>query len=76
LNKLTVEKFEVLSDQLLDVGIDSVEILTAIIKLVFDKALTEPKFSKMYAELCRKLSEHCPDFKTADGKAHVSTHHC
>mmetsp|Transcript_27984 Transcript_27984/g.39438 ORF Transcript_27984/g.39438 Transcript_27984/m.39438 type:complete len:870 (-) Transcript_27984:833-3442(-) len=67
LNKLTEEKFDSLSDKLLNVGITSVSILEGIIKLVFDKALAEPKFCAMYSQLCKKLAEHCPDFPSADG---------
>jgi len=67
LNKLTEENFDRLSNKLLAVGIDSIDILRGIIKLVFDKALAEPKFSPMYAQLCRKVAENTPDF-SVDGK--------
>lgn len=36
--------------------------MKGIIKLVFDKATSEPKFCAMYAELCRKLAENTPTF--------------
>lgn len=29
---------------------------------IFDKALDEPKYSSMYALLCRKLCEEAPNF--------------
>lgn len=52
LNKLTPEKFDVLVEQLLNAGIDSAGILKGVISLVFDKAVLEPTFCPMYAEMC------------------------
>lgn len=62
LNKLTPEKFHKLSEELLSVGLDSTQILKGVILLIFDKALDEPKYSSMYALLCRKLCEEAPNF--------------
>lgn len=62
LNKLTPEKFELLLGQLLNAGIDSAEILKGVISLVFDKAVLEPTFCPMYAELCVHLSKALPEF--------------
>ena len=57
LNKITRETFDVLSDQILNVGIDSsLDIMDGIISLLFEKALLEPGYSNMYADLCVKLS--------------------
>eukprot|EP00163_Fabomonas_tropica_P029738 TRINITY_DN648_c2_g1_i4.p1 TRINITY_DN648_c2_g1~~TRINITY_DN648_c2_g1_i4.p1 ORF type:complete len:1354 (-),score=400.81 TRINITY_DN648_c2_g1_i4:226-4287(-) len=66
LNKLTVEKFDSISDQILDVGITSAEILRRVISLIFDKALGEPNFSTMYAELCLKMAAQLPEFKNPE----------
>lgn len=63
LNKLTPEKFEKLSDDLLCIGLDSPTILKGVILLIFEKALDEPKYSSMYAQLCRRLSEEAPNFE-------------
>jgi translation initiation factor 4G len=30
---------------------------------IFDKALDEPKYSSMYAQLCKRLSEEAPNFE-------------
>jgi len=68
LNKITEETFEALSVKLLRQEIKSVELLNAIIKTFFDKAVWEPKFCSLYAELCRRLSENVPDFPTDGGK--------
>lgn len=70
LNKLTPEKFEVLLEQLINAGIDSADILKGVISLVFDKAVLEPTFCPMYAELCVHLSKALPEFTSDedDGK--------
>eukprot|EP01116_Phalansterium_solitarium_P020284 TRINITY_DN5921_c0_g1_i3.p1 TRINITY_DN5921_c0_g1~~TRINITY_DN5921_c0_g1_i3.p1 ORF type:complete len:1539 (-),score=551.85 TRINITY_DN5921_c0_g1_i3:66-4682(-) len=60
LNKLTIDKFETISEKIMSVGIDSYDILERVIKLVFDKAVSEPKFCSMYAKLCHKLSHLTP----------------
>lgn len=62
LNKLTPEKFQKLSDDLLRTELTSKVILQGVILLIFDKALDEPKYSSMYAQLCRRLSEEAPNF--------------
>jgi translation initiation factor 4G len=58
LNKLTLDKFEVISNKLLLIKVDTLTNLRLIINLLYDKAIIEPKFCTMYAELCKKLSEH------------------
>lgn len=67
LNKLTPEKFSVLVGQLLNTGIDSAEILKGVISLVFDKAVLEPTFCPLYAELCVHLSKALPEFPSDEG---------
>ncbi|XP_076471182.1 eukaryotic translation initiation factor 4 gamma 2-like [Babylonia areolata] len=62
LNKLTPEKFDKLSLELLNVGIDSPVILKGVILLIFEKALEEPKYSKLYAQLCHRLCKDVPNF--------------
>lgn len=62
LNKLTPDKFEKLCHELLQVGIETKYILKGVILLVFEKALDEPKYSSMYAQLCLRLSEEAPNF--------------
>jgi len=56
LNKLSVEKFERLSDKFIAVGITSIGILEGCISMIVEKAQNEPHFSSMYGELCAKLS--------------------
>lgn len=62
LNKLTPDKFDKLCNELLGVGIETKYILKGVILLVFEKALDEPKYSSMYAQLCLRLSEEAPNF--------------
>ncbi|CAK7338166.1 unnamed protein product [Dovyalis caffra] len=62
LNKLTPEKFDVLKGQLIDSGITSAEILKDVISLIFDKAVLEPTFCPMYAQLCSDLNAKLPLF--------------
>lgn len=57
LNKMTKEKFDRLSAQMLEIPILSYEILTMMIDFVYDKAIDEPSFGDMYADLCVRLSE-------------------
>ncbi|XP_048024377.1 eukaryotic translation initiation factor 4 gamma 2b isoform X2 [Megalobrama amblycephala] len=62
LNKLTPEKFDKLCLELLNVGVDSKLVLKGIILLIVDKALEEPKYSSLYAQLCLRLAEDAPNF--------------
>jgi len=73
LNKLTLVTFEPLSQELLELvksNVTDVGGFTCVIRQVFDKALGEPQFSHMYAELCLKLQKTCPTFEE-DGKKMV-----
>jgi len=62
LNKITPEKFKKLNKELLNVGLESPAILKGLILLIFEKALDEPKYSSMYAQLCSVLSKEAPNF--------------
>jgi len=66
LNKLTPETFERLSRNLLSIGLNSRSILGGLILLIFQKALDEPKYCSMYAQLCKRLSEDAPNFEPSD----------
>ena len=62
LNKLTMEKFDSISDQIISWANRSVNekdgrTLIQVIRLVFEKATDEAAWSEMYARLCRKMME-------------------
>ncbi|OAY46858.1 eukaryotic translation initiation factor [Manihot esculenta] len=66
LNKLTPEKFDLLKGQLIDSGITSADILKGVIQLIFEKAVLEPTFCPMYAQLCSDLNEKLPPFPSEE----------
>jgi hypothetical protein len=74
LNKLTLENFPLLSKQLIELvrTVQSSPQLAAVVSLVFDKALAEPKFAAMYAQLCVILAAHAPWFENLAEKTKVS----
>jgi len=62
LNKLTMERFDSISDQIIAWANKSERekdgrTLIQVIKLVFEKATDEATFSEMYARLCRKVMD-------------------
>lgn len=56
LNKLTAENFELLVEQVKTYKIDTSERLDGVISLVFEKAISEPKFAPTYANLCKEVA--------------------
>ncbi|KAI0250910.1 hypothetical protein BJV78DRAFT_1282825 [Lactifluus subvellereus] len=79
LNKLTMERFDSISDQIIAWANKSEKekdgrTLIQVIKLVFEKATDEATFSEMYARLCRKMMEQISPkvqddgIKNAEGK--------
>ncbi|ORX54407.1 ARM repeat-containing protein [Hesseltinella vesiculosa] len=66
LNKLTLEKFDTISDKIILYAEqsrteDNGQSLRTVMKLVFEKACDEPAFAAMWAQLCRKLFEWMPN---------------
>lgn len=60
LNKITLEKFQKLSQDLMELIIETVKTmdqLTEVVNLIFDKALAEPSFGMIYADLCARLNQ-------------------
>jgi len=57
LNKLTIEKFESLFHQLIDLGIKSPQHISMLMSELFEKATTQHHFIPMYAELCARLAQ-------------------
>lgn len=63
---MTPEKFDLLKGQLIDSGITSADILKEVILLIFEKAVLEPTFCPMYAQLCQDLNEKLPPFPSEE----------
>ncbi|XP_017302014.1 eukaryotic translation initiation factor 4 gamma 2-like, partial [Diaphorina citri] len=74
LNKLTPEKFDKLSDDLLQLDLNSSKILKGVILLIFEKALHETKYTSMYARLCKRLTEQAPNFEPPDESCTFKKH--
>ncbi|RHZ70439.1 hypothetical protein Glove_271g40 [Diversispora epigaea] len=79
LNKLTLEKFDSISGQIIDFANKSRDeregrILREVTRLIFENSCDEPSFSQMYVQLCREMMERIDieiideNVKNADGK--------
>uniref|UniRef100_H3HC25 MI domain-containing protein n=1 Tax=Phytophthora ramorum TaxID=164328 RepID=H3HC25_PHYRM len=69
LNKLTREKFAKLTNELCAVEIDSFALLSSIVSIIMDKALEEPNFADVYADLCKEF--HARTLKKSWSFLHV-----
>ena len=72
LNRLTMERFDSISDQIIQWANKSVNekdgrTLIQVIRLVFEKATDEAAWSEMYARLCRKMMEQISPDVQDDG---------
>eukprot|EP01125_Pyxidicula_operculata_P018895 TRINITY_DN6778_c0_g1_i3.p1 TRINITY_DN6778_c0_g1~~TRINITY_DN6778_c0_g1_i3.p1 ORF type:complete len:529 (-),score=107.63 TRINITY_DN6778_c0_g1_i3:258-1844(-) len=65
LNKLTVDKFEPLVGELIDVmkNIDHVDTLKYSVNIIHKRAQMEINFCGMYANMCKRLVNVCKTFK-------------
>jgi hypothetical protein len=68
LNKLTPTNFEKLFEQVKAVNIDNAATLTGVVSQIFYRALMEPIYCEMYADLCSHLAEELPDFNEDNEK--------
>lgn len=66
LNKLTIEKFSVLSEKLVTCGVRTTMHLETLINEVFEKATTQHHFINMYADLCTLLNTHFVEHPITD----------
>ncbi|XP_037644080.1 eukaryotic translation initiation factor 4 gamma 1-like [Sebastes umbrosus] len=55
LDKLTPQKFRELMKQVMDLTIDTEERLKGAVELIFEKAISDPNSSMVYANMCRCL---------------------
>lgn len=70
LNKLTVEKFETLFEQLVTCGIDRPDHISLLMREIFDKATKQHPFIPMYADLCRRLEKDPRIVAVAESAGH------
>ncbi|GIX64454.1 MIF4G domain-containing protein [Babesia caballi] len=68
LNRLTVEKFDTIYQQVLVSGVQTYQQALMLVKIIFEKAITQHHFIPMYVELCAKLSYDLDQF-SADAHA-------
>ncbi|CAF1007843.1 unnamed protein product, partial [Brachionus calyciflorus] len=62
LNRLSPDNFEKLSIDFCSLQIKNLNILKAVTALICEKALNEPAYSSLYAQLCQRLDKHVPNF--------------
>ncbi|GBE61584.1 MIF4G domain-containing protein [Babesia ovata] len=66
LNRLTIEKFDTIYRQVLMSGVETVQQAFMLVKIIFEKAITQHHFIPMYVELCAKLSYDLDNFLAVD----------
>lgn len=73
LNKLSPDNFEKLKDQLLGLSQENDQTMALMTRLIFDKAILQAKYTKVYAELCHYLDNYyaslCPSI--SEGRKNV-----
>lgn len=57
LNKLTIEKCDVLINQVKELSFETKDDLQSIVNLIFEKAVDEPLYCNAYALFCKQLSQ-------------------
>ena len=57
LNKITPQTFDKLTGQLCEISIATNAMLDKVISIIFQKAVLEPNFSNLYAEMCARLEK-------------------
>ncbi|XP_057541040.1 eukaryotic translation initiation factor 4G-like isoform X2 [Amaranthus tricolor] len=68
LDKLTPQNFEKLYKQVKEVKIDNSVTLNGVVSQIFEKALMEPTFCEMYANLCQRLAFWLPELSVDNEK--------
>jgi translation initiation factor 4G len=58
LNKLTDSTFNKLAHEIINLEIDKEEHLKTLVNFIFTKAITEPRYASVYANLCTELAPH------------------
>ncbi|RHZ00022.1 hypothetical protein DYB26_002050 [Aphanomyces astaci] len=58
LNKLTRDQFEKITADIAALPLKSLDTLNMLVAMIMDKALEEPNFAQVYADLCVRLHQH------------------
>jgi len=70
LNKLTIEKYDKLYQQLLICGMSEVSHVKVLIQEIMEKAQTQHNFIQMYAKLCADLADWFVENEISDAPEH------
>ena len=62
LNKLTVEKEDIVTAEILAIPITSAESLSEVVRLVFEKATDDADLTSVYAKICKRIQDQAPEF--------------
>lgn len=57
LNKITIQTYDRISNKILNLNINDQDTLTKSCSIIFEKAVTEPTFCTMYANLIKRLGD-------------------
>mmetsp|Transcript_29328 Transcript_29328/g.73806 ORF Transcript_29328/g.73806 Transcript_29328/m.73806 type:complete len:546 (-) Transcript_29328:347-1984(-) len=68
LNRVTVENFDSLKDEIFALGTKNEEILRGLIERIFDKAVLEKHFCPLYAKLCKYIQWKIQEANTNNGE--------
>jgi hypothetical protein len=68
LNKLTIEKYDILYKQMLSCGMATAEHVQYLVHEIMEKATTQHHFIEMYAQLCQHLHEWFAENVEIDAK--------
>ncbi|PFH32584.1 MIF4G domain-containing protein [Besnoitia besnoiti] len=74
LNKISIDKFAVVTEKIAIEGesLENAEELQMLADLVYAKAVTEPEYSEMYADLCQVLKWRSLEFEKADEEKNLN----
>ena len=66
LNKITVDSFQGITNQIAEIEITQPWQMDVVIGLIFDKAVVEHHYSELYADMCKKLRNTWPELTGVD----------
>lgn len=69
LNKVTVENFDTVLMQMLEIEVTDVKTLKGFASKIVGKALTESIFCEVYASLCKELLSNMPRYEASNQDA-------